>query len=1073
MEGEAFNTFCLEGVPKEFDAIDLKRALNKLDYGKLLKVRVLNDKGTTGRGLAFVAYERTSCTLRYNSNIRIDTKQVRVKPAKKPEDIDFDFTRLVSLKVSKISIDFGVNFRDRTYKTVPFKELLSHVKPKLMLNLEKKRLYFTFHEGNIRTKVEIPLTSVTSGVQVNSERAHSEINFLCTSVPLFYRYDDQTREKQWAWSLVNESKCFERTVGFWRDRSEPILKFMLRNLSFKVLARHDYVRDFCQGLLNFNLLDERWTNAGYAQVLSPQLNYEQLLGAGLPYSVVYLVLCYLSHCYFNVYTTTPAFLGHLAELAQQDLIGVEYCLEQMFFDCDESKLVSVEDPHAFFEEHYARVNRRLIRRCSRENYVMMRTVLVTPCTYYFLPPNEEVMNRVTRKYTGLSDRFLRMKFVDENLNRVLKYSEELLTRVKKSLNNFEVVGREFSFLAFSSSQLRTQSVLTYSETEISASEIRSWIGDLSAIRNPAKHSARLGQCLAASIKLAELTPEQIISIEDLKTEDSKYTFSDGCGYIHPDFFVTLQPDPCISAVQFRLGGIKGILAVNPQAESRTAIYIRPSMLKFQSPCHDFEMLNYAEFRYGYLNRQFIILMNALGVDAQVFLDIQDTFLEDYRQIFTDSRAARNILQQHNTEDVQSLMLDRVIDMVDRGFTVTEPFLQEVLKAVYNYTIMEIKRKQRVLVKDSVCLMGVMDETGLLQYGQVFAQTAVKGRQQTVERTIIQGRVVVSKNPCMHPGDILVLDAVDIPALRHIVNVVVFPSKGPRPHPNEVSGSDLDGDLYFVSYDQRTLPGGRVKPMEYETTSSVEQMSREVQVADIIDFLADYFEKDNLGQIANAHLALADQSDLGPSDPKCIELCKLHSDAVDFPKTGKAAEFPAELKPKKWPHYMEHKRDYETYISGSVIGRMYDRVKKFSLGSIPAAESDPRLLLSDDYDCQPAAAEIFSFYRTQVAGHMSLYTVDSEAALLTGEVELFSKYFMNKVKRREEVKLKFNLVTLDLMEFTREAFEAAVRDGKDRKLLASACYRLGVQEKFYGFPWVVAANELFELAQEAGDRESRL
>lgn len=73
------------------------------------------------------------------------------------------------------------------------------------------------------------------------------------------------------------------------------------------------------------------------------------------------------------------------------------------------------------------------------------------------------------------------------------------------------------------------------------------------------------------------------------------------------------------------------------------------------------------------------------------------------------------------------------------------------------------------------LLGVLDETGTLQYGQVFIMISKNLHEDLADKRIINSKVVISKNPCLHPGDIRVFDAVDVPALHHLVDVVVFPS----------------------------------------------------------------------------------------------------------------------------------------------------------------------------------------------------------------------------------------------------------------------------------------------------------
>ena len=61
--------------------------------------------------------------------------------------------------------------------------------------------------------------------------------------------------------------------------------------------------------------------------------------------------------------------------------------------------------------------------------------------------------------------------------------------------------------------------------------------------------------------------------------------------------------------------------------------------------------------------------------------------------------------------------------------------------------------------------------------------------------------MVTRCPCLHPGDIRILQGVDKPQLSNLFNVVVFSSKGSRPACNMMAGGDLDGDVYFVSWDE--------------------------------------------------------------------------------------------------------------------------------------------------------------------------------------------------------------------------------------------------------------------------------
>jgi len=112
----------------------------------------------------------------------------------------------------------------------------------------------------------------------------------------------------------------------------------------------------------------------------------------------------------------------------------------------------------------------------------------------------------------------------------------------------------------------------------------------------------------------------------------------------------------------------------------------------------------------------------------------------------------------------------------------------LLKATHRKHLEGLKDKSRIFVEKGRILMGCIDETGTLEENEVF----VKCDKIVIENEftfqyeplkdenkyeILECQIAVAKNPCMHPGDIRVLQAVDNPKLRHLVNCIVFPSKG--------------------------------------------------------------------------------------------------------------------------------------------------------------------------------------------------------------------------------------------------------------------------------------------------------
>lgn len=176
----------------------------------------------------------------------------------------------------------------------------------------------------------------------------------------------------------------------------------------------------------------------------------------------------------------------------------------------------------------------------------------------------------------------------------------------------------------------------------------------------------------------------------------------------------------------------------------------------------------------------------------------------------------------------------------------------------------------------------MDETGILEENEVYVPLRIEGAAK-----LVQGDLVVTRSPALHPGDVKVARAVDVPEdspLRELYNCIVFSSKGERDIPSQLSGGDLDGDVYQIFWRSALFPKILATPADYPIVTPID-IGREVTRSDMTDFFIKFMEQDQLGRIANNHQTLADQREEGTFDEDCLTLATLHSTAVDFSKTG--------------------------------------------------------------------------------------------------------------------------------------------------------------------------------------------
>jgi len=614
--------------------------------------------------------------------------------------------------------------------------------------------------------------------------------------------------------------------------------------------------------------------------LPPCLTLADLAESNLNFDIKYYIRVWLSHKKTTLFELSQGFLNRLEKLDQ--IVVEKTCLDiiktpQSFYY---NKSLVFEK---FFEIVYEKnkLNKKQWEKIEDvEKSLSLKGVMITPNLIYYSIGLASLSNGILRsdKYKNETWKFLRVSFRDDKKQALYLPWKAFGQRMENYLRCLPLLGRNYEFLAFSPSQLRRgslwMSLRENNENQPSLAErIHRDIGDLTDIRVAAKYSARLGQLFSASFASFLIPYRSMIQLHPEKpSQYENYPFSEGIGKISMSLMDQIKHrykiPSRVSAIQIRLGTAKGVLVVDPTIKG-DHICIRGSMIKWpeSSFWNSLDILNYSKYCPFYLKPQVILLLSFLGIEDQVFLDIQQESIRDLLQNNVTVNLSRYLDNQTPFSQADKLLkycFDKEVNLE------SEPFLHGVSRVTMIRALMNVVDKKGIgpFVKRGALLFGVLDEYDVLEEDEIYVGISLSNGEDKSDLEVIEGEVIITKTPCVYPGDIRKMKAVGKEKAQgrwhHILNCIVFPAKGKRPVTNMISGSDLDGDKFYVSWDKRLIPIETVEAMSYNVEDIPEDLKGKlwdkkgkVEIEDVLKHF-ETFRRNTIGQTINNYFSFMDE-----------------------------------------------------------------------------------------------------------------------------------------------------------------------------------------------------------------------
>lgn len=413
--------------------------------------------------------------------------------------------------------------------------------------------------------------------------------------------------------------------------------------------------------------------------------------------------------------------------------------------------------------------------------------------------------------------------------------------------------------------------------------------------------------------------------------------------------------PLPSAFQGRIGGAKGMWMVSAESFTKDpedlAIWIRisDSQLKFEPHEVDlsddtfdphrttFEVANYSSSpAHSELHISFIPIMADRGVPREVMAEYMVERLDaDRKELLERLRDPvkmydyihRNSASSSDGNDMlwqaalPASLEEKIKLLLESGFSPTK--LQFLAKSVERFIQAQHLFQEsslRAPLGKATFLYGVADPRGVLEPGKIHVQFSTSFVDELTDEKYLNLRghdVVVARQPACRRSDMQKVQAIIHPDLSHLVDVVVFPSRGQCPLAGKLQGGDYDGDIFWLCWEDKLVRPFKNAPAPVEPPNpadyGIDQDKRKLSdvmdpndVSNVDKFLHESFifrgNKSLLG-MATTFLEKQAYFENRIYSPILDRICDMHDLLVDASKQGyiySLADFERTLQTKVMP-----------------------------------------------------------------------------------------------------------------------------------------------------------------------------